>query len=103
MASPLDEQSETAAGGELAAHLAAVPRITRVRLTRKMLRELRLALLGYSSPFGVELELVEQRYVNGDVVVRLARPDKPSRGELILGAYNTGKRQAVELLSNDAA
>jgi hypothetical protein len=99
MASPLDERNEVAAGGELA---ATVPGITRVRLTQKMLRELRLALLSYSSPFSVELELVEQRYSNGDIVVRLARPDKPSRGELILGTYSTGRREA-ELLYDDAA
>jgi hypothetical protein len=68
-----------------------------------MLRELRLALLGSASPFSVDLELVEERYENGDVVVRLARPDEPTRGELILGAYNTGERQADELLSSDAA
>jgi hypothetical protein len=76
--------------------------VYRVRLTRKMLRELRLALLGYSSPFSIELEIVEEHYDNGDVVVRLARPDKPTRGELILGTYTTGKRRAVELLEDDA-
>jgi len=58
-----------------------------------MLRELRLALLSYTSPISVELELVEERYENDDVVVRLARPDKPERGEIILGAYKP-KRSA---------
>jgi len=69
----------------------------RVRLTPKMLRELRMALLAYGSPFTSELELVEQRYGNGDVVVRLARPDKPQSGELILG-HRTEGQQAESLL-----
>jgi hypothetical protein len=66
--------------------------ITRIRLTKPMLRELRLRLLEYASPFNVEPELIEERYENGDVVVRLARPDKPARGEIILGAYKSKQR-----------
>ncbi len=67
-----------------------------MRLTPPMLRELRLALL--VDPISVDLELVEERYDNADVVVRLARPDKRTRGERILGAYNTGERHAPEVL-----
>jgi hypothetical protein len=70
--------------------------VTRIRLTRPMLRELRLRLLEYASPFSVELELVEQRYDNGDVVVRLARPDKRERGEIILGAYKVERKRRRE-------
>ncbi len=62
--------------------------ILRIRLTRQMLRELRLQLLALGSPFSVELDLIEERYPNGDVVVRLGRPDKPSWGENILGVRN---------------
>ncbi len=97
MATPR-ENHETAAGGELAAVSLDV---RRVRLTAKMLRELRLALLTYTSPLSIELELVEERYGNGDVVVRLARPDKLERGELILGGYKTGEQRSGSLL--DAA
>ena len=63
--------------------------IRRIRLTKPVLRELRLALLAHSSH---ELDLVEQRFDNGDVVIRLGRPDRPASGERILGAYNTRKR-----------
>lgn len=66
---------------------------TRILLTRPILRELRMTLLGYASPFSVELELVEQRYENGDVVVRLARHDRRDAGETILGAYNEHDRE----------
>ena len=66
---------------------------TRIRLTKAVLKELRLALLG-DAPLAAELELVEQRHDNGDVVVRLGRPDKPERGERILGAYNNGRQAA---------
>ena len=66
-------------------------RLTRIRLTRPVLRELRLALLVYSSPFSSELELVEETYDNGDVVVRLARPDRPQEGERILGCHNDAR------------
>lgn len=76
--------------------------IHRIRLPRGVLRELRLALLSYSSPFSVELELVEERYENGDVVVRLARPDKPERGELILGCYRASE-ELSETLPMDGA
>ena len=62
--------------------------LARILLTKPVLRELRLALLGYSSPFRFELELVEERYDNGDVVIRLARPDRPQLGERILGCHN---------------
>jgi hypothetical protein len=82
---------ETAAGEEL----AAAPGLRRIRLTRPMLRELRLRLLEYGSPIGVELELVERRYDDGGVVVLLARPDKPERAELILGTYDERKRRAA--------
>jgi hypothetical protein len=64
--------------------------VQRIHLTKPMLRELRLQLLGYSSPFSVELELVEERYDSGDIVVRLARPDKRERGEIILGCRDAG-------------
>ena len=74
---------------------AASADTTRIRLTKATLRELRLVLLGYSSPFSVELELVEQRYRNGDVVVRLARPDRLERGEYILGTYNAAPADAA--------
>ena len=60
----------------------------RIRLTRQMLRELRLQLLALGSPFSVELDLIEEQYPNGDVVVRLGRPDKPTWGENILGVRN---------------
>jgi hypothetical protein len=83
LARGIDEGNETAAAGE---QLAAATLC--VRLTRPILRELRLRLLEYASPFGVELELVEQRFDNGDVVVRLARPDRPEWDQVILGAYN---------------
>lgn len=83
--------TETAAGAEP----AAAPGIRRILLTRPMLRELRLRLLEYASPIGVELELVEQRYDDGGVVVRLARPDKPERGEIILGTYDARKSRAA--------
>lgn len=82
------EATDAAAGEEP----AVAPGIRRILLTKKVLRELRLQLLAYRSPFSVEFELVEQRYSNGDVVVRLGRPDKPDGGELILGAYNTGRQ-----------
>jgi hypothetical protein len=62
--------------------LAPAPTVT-IRLTRPMLRELRVQLL--TSTIDVELELVEETYPEGDVVVRLRRPDKPTRGEIILG------------------
>jgi len=88
-------EDEAAAGDEPA------PGVLRVRLTQKMLRELRLALLAYASPFSIELDLVEERYCNGDVVVRLARPDTPERGETILGSYRTKGQRGESLF--DAA
>jgi len=87
---PADNVRE-AAGSSSAASL------NRVRLTPKMLRELRMALLTYTSPFTIELELVEERYKNGDVVGRLARPDTPQSGELILG-HRTEEQPAESLL-----
>ena len=75
--------NEEVAGGSL----ATSPTL-RIRLTRQMLRELRLQLLALGSPFSVELDLIEERYPNGDVVVRLGRPDKPTWGENILGVRN---------------
>ena len=63
---------------------------TQIRLTRKTLSELRMALLGEYAWLSVELDLVEERYPNDDVVVRIGRPDRPERGERILDAYNTG-------------
>jgi hypothetical protein len=86
---------------------AASSTTTRVRLPKPVLRELRLQLLRYSSPFSLELELVEERHGNGDVVVRLARPDKRDRGETILGAYNEAvvirlaRPEQVEILLGD--
>jgi hypothetical protein len=74
---------------------AAAPGLRRILLTRPMLRELRLRLLEYASPFAVELELVERCYDDGHVVVLLARPDKRERGEIILGRYDTRKRRAA--------
>jgi len=87
-----DSGNREAAGSVLAASSH------RVRLTPKMLRELRMALLSYGSPFTSELELVEERHGNGDVVVRLARPDKPQSGELILGHRTEGQQAASDSL-----
>ena len=59
---------------------------TRILLTSATWRELRMQLLRCSSRSS--LELVEQRYDNGDVVVRLAQPGDRDAGEDILGYYN---------------
>jgi len=83
---PRENQGETV--GDM---LAAVSLdVRQLRLTAKMLRELRLALLAQT--FTSELELVEERYANGDIVVRLGQPDKPQDGELILGHRNEGQQ-----------
>ncbi len=57
--------------------------VLRIRLTPETLRALRLTLL--TQPLVSGCDLVEECYANGDVVVRLSRPDKPWRGEPILG------------------
>jgi hypothetical protein len=64
---------------------------TTIRLTPPMLRELRMQLL-MQGAMSRDLELVEQCYDNGDVVVRLgdAAQDAVGREETILGAYNAG-------------
>jgi len=86
---------------------AASSTTTRIRLTKPVLRELRFQLLRHASPFSVELELVEERHDNGDVVVRLARPDRRDRGETILGAYTEAvvirlaRPEQVEILLGD--
>ncbi len=86
---PRDNQGATA--GDM---LAAVSLdVRRLRLTPKMLRELRLALLAQT--FTSELELVEERYANGDVVVRLGQPGKPQDGEIVLG-HRSEAEQAEE-------
>ncbi len=77
------------AAGEL---LAAASATTRIRLRPAILSELRMRLLTTSLSSG--LELVEQTYSNGEVVVRLARPDRREAGETILGAYNEGQAAA---------
>lgn len=84
------ESHETAAGDM---HAAVSLDVRRLRLTPKMLRELRLALL--TQTFTSELELVEERYANGDVVVRLGQPKKPQDGELVLG-HRSEAEQAEE-------
>jgi hypothetical protein len=90
------EGPETAAGDML----AAVTPVTRIRLTRPTLKALRLALLSHGSPFTVELELVEERFSNGDVAVRLARPDKPEDGERVLGVYRREEQLPASLLDD---
>jgi hypothetical protein len=67
---------------------------TTIRLTPPMLRELRMQLLKRGS-FSAELELVEQRYDNDDVVVRLAGPGTQEQGDPILGAYNLARSGAA--------
>lgn len=79
-----ESSQQTAAGDK--------PAAVRVLLTPRVLTELRLALLGYGSPLSFSLELVEERYDNGDVVVRLGQPDKRERGERILGARKAARR-----------
>lgn len=79
--------------GEAAGDALAASPVRRVRLTPAMLRELRLALLVRT--LKAELELVEELYLNGDVVVRLGNPDKPQDGELILG--HRSEAQPVQL------
>lgn len=65
----------------------AAPGTRRVRLPARILRHLRMALLTYAAPGEAALELIEERYEDGLVQVRLARPDGPRRGERILGSY----------------
>lgn len=60
--------------------------LVRILLAPAILRELRMQLLTVS--IAADLELVEQAYPNGDIVVRLRYREKPERGEIILGAYH---------------
>ena len=69
--------------------------VVRVLLPVDALRELRhQTLITGTNPLSRDLELVEQRWENGDVVLRLADPANEDDGERILGAYNVPRDEA---------
>jgi hypothetical protein len=76
-------------------------RLVTVLLTPAILRELRLALLERGSSFSFSLTLIEEAFSNGDMVVRLGRPDMPHRGERILGCYRDDEPEGAPLFEAD--